>query len=668
MSAYKLILSFILLAFFAPLQAQQSLANVSTSSLKRYATAAERSGDFQNSIRYFEAYVKRKPKDQKAKYLLGEQYIKNRSYQRAYNLFSDLNASDFPLAPFYKGEMEIRLGKYQDAQATFTDFRKSYRGEKDDDYYRRLAKDKIESAQVADTLSHQKSGYTVKRLDGNVNKVYIEQSPLLLNKNTLIYSSLRSDTMITVANGVASQSPKRTFHVAKMVGTDWKYEGVYQIHPFFDDFDLSSACLSPNKDRLILSACKLNLSGEMGCQLYELTQKGNEWQNPTLLPEEINAKGTSNTQPAFAPGSKADREILYFISERPEGRGGADIWYSTYYIFKREYRDARNAGMKINTKQDELSPYYDMESAQLFFSSDGHPGLGGFDLFAAQGYKGKWEEPVNIGAPINSSADELFYSAGISGIDGFFTSNRAGGEANNSETCCDDLYQFRKIDSSYTVLEGQVLLADKSSVPVFVEVYIVGKDGEKLFVKRLETDKEGNYSTRLLPGKNYEIRTSSENTLAASLMLDLQKTFDRQTINWSPDIATLNDQPIVIEDINFEFNDDELTSLAKLKLDSFLLPILEQNPTLVIEVGAHTDNKGTAAYNLNLSQRRAERIVKYVISKGTNANRLTAKGYGESKPIAMNETTNGADNPEGRAINRRSEIKVIGRIELEEED
>ena len=668
MSVYKLIVSVILLVLFLPADAQQSLANMSAGSLKRYAITADREGDYSNSIRYLEAYIKRKPKDQKALFMLGEQYLKNRSYQRAYAVFLKLNPSDFPLAPFYQGEMEIRLGKYEEAQATLADFRKSYRGEKDDDYYRKLAKDKIESAQIADTLSKRKPSYTVKRLEGDVNKVYIEQSPLLLDEKTLIYTSIRSDTMIQVASTGIQKTPKRTFHLAEKIGSVWTYKGVFKIHPFFNDFDLSSACLSPDKNRLIVSACQVNLGGKMNCQLYELSKKGADWQNPKLLPEEVNAKGSSNTQPAIAPGSKSDREILYFISERPDGRGGKDIWYSTYYLLKQTYRTARNAGMKLNTKQDELSPYYDMESAQLFYSSEGHPGLGGFDLFATQGYKGKWEEPTNIGPPINSAADELFYSPGISGINGFFTSNRAGGAADQSETCCDDLYQFKKIDSAYTMLEGKISIADNDIAPVFVEVYIVNEEGEKLFVKRVETDKDGTYRTRLLPGKKYEVNTNSEKALAATFNLDLLNAFDQQTVNWSTELALLDDEPIVIKDINYEFDKDELTELAKLKLDSFLVAILVQNPTLIVEIGAHTDNRGTTAYNYNLSQRRAENIAKYIIEKGINPKRLTAKGYGESMPLTRNENTDGTDNPEGRAINRRSEIKVIGRIEVEEED
>ncbi len=668
MNAYKLLLSFIISLLLTNLYAQNELTSKSTASLKRYAKAAERNGDYVNGVSYLEEYIKRKPKDQKAKYLLAQFYSQNRNYKQSYHLFNSLDKTKFPLAPFYKGEMEIRLGKYQSAVETFTKFRKSYRGEKDDSYYRRLAKDRIESAETADTLLLQKPRYIVNRLQGGVNKVYIEQSPLLINPNTLIYTSLRSDTMLSIANDGNTTFPKRTFHLAKKVNNNWVYQGPYRIHPFFNDYDISSACFSPNKDRLIVSACQLNINQEMICQLYELTKQGKEWIRPTKLPEEVNAKGTSNTQPTFAPGCKADREMLYFVSDRSVGKGGNDIYYSTYYIIKRTYRTARNAGMKINTKKDELSPYYDMESAQLFFSSEGHPGLGGFDLFSTQGYKGKWEEPVNIGAPINSAADDLFYSPSESGVDGFFTSNRSGGTSGRRNTCCDDLYQFTKIDSAYTLLNGAISLEGNSDEPVYVEVFIVNNEGEKLFVKRVLADLNGNYQTRLLPGKNYEVSTSSDGYLADQKLINLSNSTVKQAVTWSPVLSQINDNPIIIEDIQFEFNQVDLSKEARLKLDSFLLPLLVQNPTLVVEVGAHTDNKGTEAYNLNLSQRRAESIVKYLIESGIDKQRLSAKGYGESKPIVANEFEDGSDNPEGRAVNRRSELKVIGRIELIDED
>lgn len=668
MNAYKLLLSFITLCLLTSLSAQVGLKSYSTSSLKRYAKAAERNGDYVNGVAYMEEYVKRKPNQQKAKYDLANFYSQNRNYKKAYQLYNELDEEKFPLSPFYKGEMEIRLGNYQSAINTFTAFRKSYRGEKNDNFYRRLAKDRIESAQTADTLLLQKPRYVVNRLAGGVNKVYIEQSPLLLNATSLIYTSLRSDTMLSIASDGDMTFPKRTFHLAKKVNNEWIYQGPYTFHPFFNDFDISSACFSPNKDRLIVSACALDINQKMTCQLYELTKKGSEWIRPTKLPEGVNAKGTSNTQPTFAPGCKADREILYFVSDRPDGKGGKDIYYSTYYIIKREYRTARNAGMKLNTTRDELSPFYDMESAQLFFSSEGHPGLGGFDLFSSQGYKGKWEEPVNIGAPINSAADDLFYSPSESGINGFFTSNRSGGAADRENTCCDDLYEFTKIDSAYTILKGIISVDEKSLDPIYVEVFIVNSEGEKLFVKRVLTAPNGGYQLRLLPGKKYEVSTSSDAYLANRKLINLSSSSIKQSIEWSPKLNHITDDPIIIRDINFEFNQADLTEGATLKLDSFLLPLLIQNPTLVVEVGAHTDNRGTDGYNMNLSQRRAESIVRYLIKNGVDENRLTAKGYGESRPIEVNEFPDGTDNPEGRAVNRRSELRVIGKIELIDED
>lgn len=668
MNVFKQILLGLMLLWQLGSMAQESLSVISNGSLKRYAISAEREKNYDTGIQYLKEYLIRKPSDQQMKFLLGKMFMENRNYQEAHAIFLEMNQGKFPLAPFYQGEMEIRMGWYSNAEKTFNDFRKSYRGEKNDDYYRRLAKDKIEVAQTADTLSKREPNYLVERLKGDVNKVYIEQSPLLISSSDLIYTSLRSDTMIRISKGSFSELPKRKFHLAHKEGNTWKYKGEYSIHPFFDDYNLSSACLSPNGDRLIVSACKNGLDGQMMCQLYELIRNGDLWKSPTLLPEEVNSKGTSNTQPTFAPGCKADREMLYFVSERPDGKGGKDIWYSTYYIVKKKYREARNVGMKINTKGDELSPFYDMESAQLYFSSEGHPGLGGFDLYATQGYMGKWETPVNIGPPINSASDELFYSTGVNGTNGFFTSNRSGGEIDQSSTCCDDIYQFKRTDSAFTTLEGKLQFLSPKSNPVFVEVFLKNDNGDNLFVKRIQVDSNGTYTLKLLPGKKYEVLTNSEHLLTESLELDLLNMFNQQIVNWSPVLDEINKDPIVISDINFEFNKAQLTEQAKISLDSFLLPFLRNNPTLKVEVGAHTDNKGTAAFNQQLSQKRAESICNHLMDKGINAKRLTAKGYGELVPIEPNQLSDGSDNPVGRALNRRSEIKIKGRVEIEEED
>ena len=262
----------------------------------------------------------------------------------------------------------------------------------------------------------------------------------------------------------------------------------------------------------------------------------------------------------------------------------------------------------------------------------------------------------------------MFYSTGVNGTNGFFTSNRSGGEIDQSSTCCDDLYQFKRTDSAFTTLEGKLQFLSSKSNPVFVEVFLKNDNSDNLFVKRIQVDSNGTYTLKLLPDKKYEVLTNSEHLLTESLELDLLNMFNQQIVNWSPVLDEINKDPIVISDINFEFNKAQLTEQAKISLDSFLLPFLRNNPMLKVEVGAHTDNKGTAAFNQHLSQKRAESICNHLMDKGINAKRLTAKGYGELVPIEPNQLSDGSDNPAGRALNRRSEIKIKGRVEIEEED
>jgi outer membrane protein OmpA-like peptidoglycan-associated protein len=357
------------------------------------------------------------------------------------------------------------------------------------------------------------------------------------------------------------------------------------------------------------------------------------------------------------------------VSDRKDGKGDKDIWYSIYDSRKNSYREARNAGMKINTSQDELTPFYDNESGKLYFSSEGHPGLGGLDVFYTEGAKSKWVEPINVGRPINSSNDELFFTPFPNGIDGWFASNRPGGVALENETCCDDLYTFKKIDSVQVVIGGKTTLDGKHRSDVVLELFYYDSDGEKVFNKRTKSDADGKYKLRLEPGRKYSIEARYEEAFTETHEMKISNGFTETNLTWDAELISISDQALSIGNISFEFNKDVLTEEAKQSIDSSILPVLQNNPTIKVELMSHTDNRGTTAYNLHLSQKRSESIVKYLLLKGIQSDRMTAKGYGESMPIAPNENADGTDNPEGRAMNRRTEIKVIGKVEgIEDED
>lgn len=673
MSVYKLSCLFILVFCYSVIYGQNELLGESNSSLKRNAKIAIRNNDPYMAVNYLEEYNKRKPKDLHYRYLLAQQYQKSRNYEMAYKMYKsvdELGRDKYKKALFYQAEMEMRLGKYAEARQHYEEFRDSYRGEKDEIEWRRLAKDKMESSIFADTLYKSEHKYSVQHLSTSINKAYVEQSPIYVNPTTVLFIALRSDTLIRYQRNEDVQLPKRKFYLAKKENKEWKFAGEVKFDAFFNDYELSSASISPDGQRMIISACKANENGKIQCQLFELSKKGNDWANPKALPKAVNEVGTSNTQPTIANGKKDYREIIYFVSDRKDGKGGNDIWYTIYDKRKESYREARNAGMKINSRQDEITPFYDNETAILYFSSEGHKGLGGLDVFFTEGYKSKWEEPINVGIPLNSPADELYFTPFPNGIDGMFVSNRAGGVALKNKTCCDDLYAFRKIDSVQIIIKCIVFKDSVLSEGTKMNVYFINSEGEKIYNKSSFTDKNGNVIFNLLPGRKYQIESADESTFTEIAVINTLDAFDGMKLEKYFYLKTMKDRTFVLENINYEFDKDRLTDEAKTIIDEKLLPILINNPQIIAELGSHTDNKGTEAYNKALSQNRAESVVKYLIFKGIEASRLKSKGYGESQPIAKNTNADGSDNPEGRAMNRRTEIRVIGIVEVfdDEED
>ena len=199
-----------------------------------------------------------------------------------------------------------------------------------------------------------------------------------------------------------------------------------------------------------------------------------------------------------------------------------------------------------------------------------------------------------------------------------------------------------------------------------VEVYIKDKKtGEKFLVKTLESDKLGNYKTSIEAGQDYFIIIKKTDYLGASVDVTTQGITTSQEITKNLLLAKNPKEPLHIPNIQYEFDKSNILESSKIAIDTTVFSLMEANPEIIVEIQSHTDNKGSEQYNVKLSQSRAESVVSYLISKGIKKERLKAKGYGESKPIAKNENADGSDNPEGRAQNRRTDFKIIGVLDVE---
>ncbi|MDD4225874.1 MAG: OmpA family protein [Mariniphaga sp.] len=418
-----------------------------------------------------------------------------------------------------------------------------------------------------------------------------------------------------------------------------------------------AATLSLTGELMIFTRCRYDKTKSLGSELYSTSQSRGSWSEPIRL--QLIGDSLIAAHPALSP----DGSMLYFVSDMPGGEGGKDIWRAE----KRggTFTDPINLGPEINTPGDEMFPFV-RDNNELYFSSNFHMGMGGFDIFRAiEDEDGNWEIE-NMGYPMNSSYDD-FGIAFVEGQNkGMFSSNRKG-------SLSDDLYQF-EVPPKIFRAEGEVFDKETGTPIDGATVRIIGTDGTNL----RQRTQNGKFQVPLKEETEYIFAAFKEGYLrdkasASTLTLEDSKTFRFELF------LTPTDSPINLENINYAFGSWELLPESKTSLDT-LVAILMLNPTITIEIMAHTDHVGSDQFNFDLSQKRAQSVVEYLIEKGISPQRLVAKGYGETWPKTVTRNLarqydflkRGDELTEdfiiklteeqqeiARAINRRTEFRVL---------
>jgi peptidoglycan-associated lipoprotein len=430
---------------------------------------------------------------------------------------------------------------------------------------------------------------------------------------------------------------------------------------FINESNINEGCITFTPDGKTMIFAKGNngrRKGALDVDLYLSRFRNGAWSEPT--PININQPDAWESTPAMSP----DGRTLYFSSNRKGGFGGLDI-YSAQMDGRGRFGKVRNLGPEINTAGAELFPYVS-DNSKLYFSSDGHAGYGMLDLFVVNRANGK-TVVENLGQPVNSSADD-FGMFLFKPDRGFFTSNRDGGKGD------DDIYTFVNEDPNLKVvnyyLQGITYMVRKDSTREILpntKVSLLDPEGEVM--QDFVTGNDGKFLFRVYENENYELlgetdgfitKRQNYTTIGKSVPLESLKEL---VTNITLDTILVLDRKernkiFVLENIYFDYNESYIRADAAKELDK-LVTLLNDNSDLKIEMGSHTDSVASDAYNVELSQRRAESTVTYLIKKGIDPARLVAKGYGESKPIARNTNPDGSDNPEGRQRNRRTEFKIL---------
>ena len=388
---------------------------------------------------------------------------------------------------------------------------------------------------------------------------------------------------------------------------------------------------------------KDSLSSTKFSQLYlfKATKLGDDWDTIEALA--VNSENYSVKNPSVS----TDGKTLYFSSNMPEGFGGFDI-YKAPINDVGTLGEAENLGQKVNTEGQEMFPYISSNNT-LYFSSNGHLGLGGLDVFYTKVIDGKIAPVRNVGIPINSNADDFAFSIDEENDEGFVSSNRTGGKGS------DDIYAFKKLQPLCDVLISATVLDDKTREPISgASVSLFDAEGNKVvskttneegvaeFIVECEEDSELEVVMDGFDSKKVQVKGSNDEENNVQISLDpIEKLIVDESINLAP--------------IFFEFDESNITAQAAFELDK-LVQIMNKYPEMVIEATSHTDNRGTDTYNNGLSDRRAKTTVQYVISKGIDEARITGEGKGETEPKV---DCSGGCTKAQHAENRRSEFIIV---------
>lgn len=687
---------FVILIFLIPVGVlAQSNSNKATTKSKLYreARVAQFNGDIFTAIDKYQQYDNNYPGSKKIHNVLAHLYWQERNYPEAKKYFV-LSYKDDPqkniMELYYSAKCSHIMGQYDEAQKEYNRFAAAAKQKKELRNYTKLAKNIANSISEFSTDSFQ-NDIAIVHLDTTVNSMHIDFSPMPYGDDKLIYASLR-ENKINYYDIYSDTLPVRKFFVAEeKEDQSWNFVGEFDTIFNDTEADVGNGALSYDKKRFYFSKCKKDSYGKRICKIYVSKLENEKWQSPECLPEVINKNGSSSSMPALGI-SRLHSDVLYFVSDREGGLGGFDIWFSYYNSNKGEWKEAKNCGKDINTISDEITPFYDIIAKTLYFSSDGMPGYGGFDIFKSFGEGKNFSKPENIGKPANSNYDDLYYTIDESRQKGFLTSNRDGGFSLRHKNCCDDIYEFLDFSHIVIAVDGKVLgvsdstyykeieeeytknryidlskIEDNENIEVLydyrVDLYMKDKDNNDYFLKSTQTT-TGSYIFSLEPNFDYYISVKDMNGKDKTMAFTTKGITKSDTLHLDPIIIySLPTRPIIIENIYYDFASYNLRDDSKTTIDTTLLKLMNDYPSIIIEISSHTDSIGSDESNMTLSQNRAQSVVNYLIQKGIKSERLIAKGYGKTMPIAPNSNPDGSDNPEGRQKNRRTEFKIIGHLE-----
>lgn len=590
-------------------------------------------GEYFNASKTYRAvYNKLKPKEDRelrgqVAFQLATCYRKLNMAARATAAYQNAIRYEYPdsMAYYYLGRSLQMEGKYGPAIEAYTTFLDFVPGDL-------LAKEGISGCRKAIRQKELPKTRYIVRQAKNFNSRRADFAPMYLDKEltTLYFTSSNEKATGTAKSEITGTKNSDIFYATKDEKGNWQ-----RPEPAGGELNTEAdegvIAFSPDGQTMYLTVAKATANADSSVEIYTSKRSDATWSAPQkleIIKDTISAVG----HPSVSP----DGTYLYFASDMPGGFGGKDIWRIN---LKDRVGSLENLGEQINTPGDEMFPYARTDST-LYFSSDGHPGFGGLDLFRARlnSTGDRWSVD-NMGVPMNSAGDDFGITYG-QGESGFFSSNR--GDARGY----DHIYSFEYPEVKVTI-SGWVVDKDDEPVPNAV-IRIVGDDGSNQ--KEVARD-DGSFRFNLERGVKYVMMAGAKGYLNVKQEFESDIAEEDQDYGIDFVLAAVH-KPQVVENIFYDFDKATLRPESKEALDE-MAQMLRDNPGVTIEMGSHTDRVGTEEYNMDLSDRRAKSVVDYLIEAGIASDRLTWKGYGESVPKTVTKRINKEypQFPEGTVLN-----------------
>lgn len=604
--------------------------------------------NYREAERYLKKAVNLDNEYADALYLLGDLYVKKSQLKKATAVWAklvDVCPNYKPEVAFYLGVILLEFEKRKEAIELFNAFLANPERDRGFD---KETKKALEEAIALEEIMSNPVTFEPKAMMGlsTIQDEYL--ACISPDQQTIFFT--RKSKKVNKRDGPGAQTRiVEEFSISKIQENGNFEEGIAMDSPFNTSYNEGGPSITADNTELYFTVC-VDVKGYKNCDIFysQLDDMG-YWSTPVSIGDHINRRDSWESQPAVS----ANGDMLFFSSNRKDGIGGLDI-----YMCKRGYEgdwsSPENLGPMINTKNHEKTPFIHSDSETLYFTSDGHFGLGNFDIFYVKSLNDSvWGKPKNIGYPINSNQDDLGLFVSLDGQKGYFASNKL--RKGNGW----DIYEFDLPESAQpakvALIQGNLNGENGESVS---DASLEIKNLSTKNISRIRVDKEtGNYAraVKVEKGQDLILTVKKKGMAFNSKYIDTESSLKDPLIKAPLKVMKLEiGKEYKLNDINFGSNSYNLSVAAQSVIDEFII-YLKENPELRADIQGHTDNVGSPSDNKNLSSNRAKTVYDYAIKQGVSPSRLKYHGYGETRPISDNSTT------EGRAQNRRTVFVIISR-------